>query len=82
MLIHTPKELALYFHQQRKRQSLSQHKISDLVGLKQTTVSSFENHPESTKLDTLFRLLAAANLEFEILPRDDIKTQSEWQEEW
>lgn len=56
------------------------------MGIKQTTVSAFENTPESTKLDTLFKLLAALDFELHVQPRNsNAETQSsnqQWNEEW
>ncbi len=53
MLIHSSKELAEYLRDRRKRQKLSQAEIGDRVGIKQATISAFENNPEGTKLETL-----------------------------
>lgn len=88
MLIHSPQELALAIAHQRKKIKRSQSVVADLVGLKQQTVSAFENKPGSTELDTLFRILAAVNIDIYILPKDK-KTKidskwldSRWKEEW
>ncbi|MCD9474235.1 helix-turn-helix domain-containing protein [Photobacterium phosphoreum] len=65
---------------------MTQSDTAKLVGIKQTTVSAFENTPESTKLDTLFKLLAALDLELHVQPRNsNAETQSsnqQWNEEW
>ncbi len=82
MLINNPKELAMMVKNQRKSAKLSQWHVGDLVGLKQGTISSFENKPEATKLDTLFRILSAADLELHISPKTPAKTPSDWPEEW
>lgn len=83
MLIHCPNELALAVANHRKKRKNSQKTVGNLVGLKQQTISNFENKPESTKLDTLFRILAAVNLEIHLLPRDkSIKEKYPWKEEW
>jgi len=82
MIIHNPDELALFFKNYRKKQQYTQSELSQLVGLKQATISAFENKPESTKLETLFRLLSAANLELHIGPRNTKNTQGNWTEEW
>lgn len=66
MLIHSPRDLALFVISQRKKLKLSQAAVGDLVGLKQATVSAFENKPESSKLDTIFRILSAVNLDVHI----------------
>lgn len=81
MIIHSPKDLALIVMDQRKKVKLSQSEVGDLVGLKQTTISAFENKPENTKLDTLFRILSAVNIEISISPKDK-PFKAEWKEEW
>lgn len=82
MLVHTPKELADYIKEYRKSNKQSQAKLGDLVGLKQTTVSAFENQPKSTKLDTLFRILAASGIELHAHPRGSEASKGGWTEEW
>ncbi|RDI48054.1 helix-turn-helix domain-containing protein [Aquicella lusitana] len=81
MLIRSPKELALLIVNQRKKLKLSQTEVSNLVGLKQKTISALENKPESTQLDTLFRVLSALNLDIQLLSKDEIPT-TKWKEEW
>ncbi len=81
MLIHSPKELALFIISQRKKHKLSQAKVGKLVGLKQQTISEFELRPEGTKLNTLFSILSAVNLDIKISTKDGIASSS-WKEEW
>ena len=50
--IRSPNELALFAMSQRKKLKLSQVEVGQLVGLKQSTVSAFENKP----LDSYRRL--------------------------
>lgn len=45
---------------------MNQTQTAELIGIKQTTVSDFENKPESTKLETLFKILAALDLELHV----------------
>jgi len=83
MLIHAPKELALLAINQRKKLKLSQTDVGSLVGLNQKTISGFENNPENTKLETLFRILSALNLDIKILPKNDVSIpHTQWKEEW
>ncbi|WP_440870443.1 helix-turn-helix domain-containing protein [Yersinia frederiksenii] len=66
-----------------KKSKLTQRKTAETVGLKQSTVSEFENHPDGTKLDTLFKLLAALDLELQVRPRNrNIKDNTTWDQEW
>jgi HTH-type transcriptional regulator / antitoxin HipB len=83
MIIHSPQELAEFAKDSRNRKKLSQAEIGDRVGLRQKTVSAFENKPESTKLETFFRLLSALDLELQLLPKEDISpTVPGWDQEW
>ena len=79
MQARSPKELAVYVTDQRKKQKLTQARVGDLVGLKQATISAFENNPETTRIDTLFRILSAINLDLKLEPRSkDEISETEW----
>ncbi len=82
-LTHSPKTLALLVSNQRKKLKLSQADVGELVGLKQTTISAFENKPERTKLETFFRILSAVNLDLALLDKNKVnKIKTQWKEEW
>jgi HTH-type transcriptional regulator/antitoxin HipB len=85
MLIHTPTDLANFYRDQRKLHGISQTAIAQEISLRQDTVSKFELKPDNVRLDTLFRLLAALDLELHLVPKgrsvsDSNKT--EWKEQW
>ena len=83
MLIRSPKELALQVVSQRKKLKLSQVEVANLVGLKQKTISAFENKPEGTKLETAFLILSAVNLDIAGLDKNETTTtKTGWKEEW
>lgn len=82
MIVNNPNDLANYIRSQREDSRQSQSDIADAVGIKQTTVSSFELKPNGTKLETLFRLLAAMELEIDIRPRNEKDCSEDWKEEW
>ena len=83
MLIPSPKELALMVIEQRKKLKLSQADVGKRVGLKQQTISAFENKPASTKLDTLFRILSAVHLDVMLLSKNEsLSAKKQWKEEW
>lgn len=83
MFIRSPKELALLVVNQRKKLKLSQAEVANLVGLKQKTISAFENKPENTKLDTLFHILSAVKLDIAVLTKTKTTlTETPWKEEW
>lgn len=81
--VRSPKELALAVMSQRKKLKLSQLEVGKLVGLKQATLSAFENKPEGTQLETLFRILSALNLDIKISEKDDLLiNKDKWKDEW
>lgn len=83
MKVTTSKELSTYLKDIRVTQKLSQGKVARKVGIRQDTVSSFEQHPDSTKLETFFKLLSALNLELDIKPRNSASISDQgWKEEW
>ena len=84
MKVTSAKQLSACLKDARRLQKLSQGKVADKVGIRQDTVSSFEINPESTKLETLFKILAALELSLDIKPRTDPSDNpsSDWKEEW
>jgi HTH-type transcriptional regulator/antitoxin HipB len=93
MKVTNAKQLSVYLKDARLNEQLSQSKVASKVGIRQDTVSSFELNPDSTKLETLFKILSALNLELDIKVRNqelvnershDNATvpDSEWKEEW
>ncbi|EPN8224240.1 helix-turn-helix domain-containing protein [Vibrio alginolyticus] len=71
MLITSPKQLAIHLRDDRKSKNLSQTKVADPVGIKQDTVSKFELNPETTSIQTLFRILSSLNLEMHIVQKSE-----------
>lgn len=83
MHIRSARELALVVASRRKKLGLTQTQAGDLVGVLQKTLSAFETKPETTKLDTLFRILSAMQLELQIIPKEKKeKSVIKWNEEW
>ncbi|WP_411572096.1 helix-turn-helix domain-containing protein [Xenorhabdus nematophila] len=62
---------------------MTQKDTADRVGIKQSTVSGFENSPEKSKLETLFKLLSSLGLELQVTERNgSTKSDSRWTREW
>ncbi len=79
MIIRSAKDLALYLNDQRKQLKMSQTEVADLVGLKQDTVSKFENSPDNSRIDTLFRILSALNLNISLVEKNqEAHEEIEW----
>jgi HTH-type transcriptional regulator / antitoxin HipB len=68
-MVRSAKQLGTLIHNERVRRNLSQQELADLVGTGQKTISHVENGKEGTKLETIFGLLAALDLEIQLAPR-------------
>lgn len=68
-LVYSPKSLGSAIKRQRKIKKLSQKEAGSAFNLDQTTVSSIEQGALGTRLETLFRILAALDLEMMIRPK-------------
>ncbi len=75
--ILSPESLGAALRKERKKKGLSQTEVGKSVGIDQPTISRVEKGNPGTELGTLFRLLAALNLELAIQerqrPQDDTK---------
>ncbi|MFA9499204.1 helix-turn-helix domain-containing protein [Mannheimia sp. E30BD] len=69
MVATTPQMLAHAVKEYRKLQQKSQTEIANLANTKQATISIFENDPTGTKIETLFNILMALELELVVQPR-------------
>jgi HTH-type transcriptional regulator/antitoxin HipB len=72
-IARTTKDLGNALRQARKAQSLTQADLAARAGIWQRTVSTIETSASGAKVDTIFDLLAALDLEMHIVPRSKIK---------
>lgn len=84
MNITRPEQLSKLVKDYRNKQGLTQTDIAELVGIRVATVSNFENNPETCKLATVFKILAALNLKIDVTARNDLQNEkaSQWNEGW
>ena len=68
--ISSPENLGQALRAERKQKKLTQKAVGHSVGMEQHTISKIEKGNPGTELNTLFRLLAALNLELIIQPRE------------
>lgn len=73
-IIYSPKALGNALKRQRKEKKLSQHEAGSDFKINQTTISSIELGAPGTRLETLFRVLAALELEMIIRPKKQKST--------
>lgn len=65
-MIYSPKQLADLMLLIRQKNNWTQKELAKRVGIKQATISNFENTPDKTTLSTFFKLLQAMNLTLRI----------------
>jgi len=87
MKLTSAKQLGIVIKDCRKQKNTTQMDVARKIGIRQDTVSKFEIATASAKMETLFKILAALDLELHIESRNhqeiaepDAKT--EWKEEW
>ena len=68
-MIRSPKQLGSLIHQTRAERGMSQQDLADLIGTYQKTISAIEKGSPGAKLETMFSLLAALDLDLELVPR-------------
>ncbi|MBV1692080.1 helix-turn-helix domain-containing protein [Novosphingobium sp. G106] len=68
-MVRSPKQFGSLIHNARVRHNLTQQALADLVGTGQKTKSRVENGHEGTKLETIFALIAALDLDMQLTPR-------------
>lgn len=78
-LVWTPNNLGHALRQARKAKALTQKDLSAKSGVWQETISKIENGRGGTKLETIFHLLAALDLEITVAERS--KGATDWLED-
>jgi HTH-type transcriptional regulator / antitoxin HipB len=68
-IARTAKDIGIVLRQARKAQNLTQADLAARAGVWQRTVSNIETSASGAKVDTIFDLLAALDLELRIVPR-------------
>lgn len=72
-IARTPKDIGNALRAARKAKKLTQAELASRSGIWQRTVSTIETNASGAKLDTIFDLLAALDLEIQIVPRSKMK---------
>lgn len=81
-MIYNAKQLANQLKLIRTRNNITQAQLADRVGIKQATLSSFENKPETTQLQTLFKILHALEVDLFIQEKKDLPAKELTDEDW
>jgi len=70
-LVHTARQLANALKSRRKEKHFTQKEAAFRVGLLPKTVSGLESDPERSSIESLFKLLAAMELELVLRPKNE-----------
>lgn len=68
-LVRTPQQLGDALRRQRRVKGLNQTSTAEQAGLRQELISKIETGSPGTRIDSIFALLAALDLEFVVQPR-------------
>ncbi|MBD9644667.1 MULTISPECIES: type II toxin-antitoxin system antitoxin HipB [Pantoea] len=69
-MIYSPRQLAHHVRLIRQKNHWTQSELAKKVGLKQATISHFENNPDLTTLATLFKILQSLDLKMDVQEKD------------
>lgn len=68
-LARNPQQIGHAIRRARKKRGLSQGELGARAGLRQETISLVETGHPAARINTLLAILAALDLEFQIVPR-------------
>lgn len=76
-MIYSPKQLADMMLLMRQKNGWTQSELAKKVGIKQATISNFENNPNKTTLSTFFKLAQAMDLTLSIQEKSQVASLNE-----
>lgn len=68
-IARTPQQIGAVIRRRRKALGWSQTRLGEQAGLRQETVSLIETGNPATRLETILAVLAALDLEFQVVQR-------------
>ena len=74
-IARTPKQLGETLRRYRTLAGLNQSQVAARAGLRQATISQIEGGSEATKIETVYSVMAALDLEMTIAPRSKSSSQ-------
>ncbi|WP_299695732.1 type II toxin-antitoxin system antitoxin HipB [uncultured Vibrio sp.] len=80
-MIYSPQQLATSLLLIRQKNKWTQSEVAKRVGIKQATISNFENRPDKATLSTMFKIIQALDLTVKIETRNEsngILDEEDW----
>ena len=83
-MIYSPTQLANAMKLVRQQNGWTQSELAKKIGIKQATISNFENNPDNTTLTTFFNILQSLELSMTLCETKDAAPESTDQQdlEW
>jgi HTH-type transcriptional regulator/antitoxin HipB len=76
-MIYSPVQLANTMRLVRQKNNWTQSDLAKRIGIKQATISNFENNPDNTTLMTFFRILQSLGMTMALYEKDDAASGSD-----
>jgi HTH-type transcriptional regulator/antitoxin HipB len=76
-MIYSPVQLANTMRLVRQKNNWTQSDLAKRIGIKQATISNFENNPDNTTLTTFFRILQSLGMTMALYEKDDTASGSD-----
>lgn len=80
-VIYSPQQLANLMLLTRQKNKWTQSELAKKVGIKQATISNFENNPDKSTLSTMFKILQALELSLSIEEKDQVVSTTDMADE-
>lgn len=81
-MIYSPRQLANHIKLLRQKNQWTQSQLAQKVGLKQSTISHFENNPDLITLSTLFKILQSLELTLDVQEKNASTVNSDQENDW
>lgn len=75
-MIYSPVQLANYMKLVRQKNNWTQSELAKKIGIKQATISNFENNPDKTTLTTFFKVLQSLGMTMALYESGDVKAEA------
>lgn len=75
-MIYSPVQLANHMKLVRQKNNWTQSELAKKIGIKQATISNFENNPDKTTLTTFFKVLQSLGMTMALYESGDVQAEA------
>ena len=75
-MIYSPVQLANYMKLVRQKNNWTQSELAKKIGIKQATISNFENNHDKTTLTTFFKVLQSLGMTMALYESGDVQAEA------